>query len=156
MSPEGWIVPALIAAGLWGIVGVLQKLGVNRVSASSLLAWVMVGYVIVLPLFWNRSEVVALSPRALCLGIIAGAANGLGTWSLFEALQRGAKASVAIPLTALYPLVTTLLAVIFLHERLTVSEGTAVVLALWAAVMLSFETETAKPIRNDAARRQDD
>ena len=146
MTQASWLVPALIATALWGVVGVLQKLGSNRVNASSLLAWVMVGYVLALPLFWYGSGLKSLSSRALCLGILAGAANGLGTWALFAAFERGAKASVAIPMTALYPLVTVALAFVILHERLTVTEWVGVALALCAGVMLSYETEVPKSL----------
>ena len=136
-----WFIPALIAALLWGLVGVLQKLGSNRVDATSLLAWVMVGYVISLPVFWRGSELTALNHRSLWIGILAGAANGLGTWFLFVAFDRGAKASVAIPLTALYPLFTVVLAFLALHERLGVLEWVGVLCALCAGAMLSYETE---------------
>jgi uncharacterized membrane protein len=49
----GWFIPALVAALRWCVAGILQKLGSNRVNASSLLAWVTAGYVLVLPLFWR-------------------------------------------------------------------------------------------------------
>ena len=38
-----------IAIVLWGLVGLLQKLGTNRISASSLLVWLMVGFLVLLP-----------------------------------------------------------------------------------------------------------
>ena len=146
MTQASWIIPTLIAAVLWGVVGVLQKLGSNRVNASSLLFWVMAGYVLALPLFCYGSGLQALSPKALLLGVLAGVANGLGTWTLFEAFERGAKASIAIPLTALYPLVTLVLAFVCLHERLTVTEWFATLLALCAGVMLSYEPEPKKAV----------
>lgn len=140
---DGWLIPALIAALLWGVVGILQKMGSNRVNASSLLAWVMAGYVLSLPLFWKGSGLSELSHRDLFWGMLAGAANGLGTWSLFAALERGAKASVAIPLTALYPMITVALAFLILRERLALWDWIAVALALLAGAMLSYEPEPA-------------
>lgn len=134
-----WFLPAMLATVLWGFVGVLQKLGSNRVNAASLLVWVTVGYVVALPCFWVGSNLGALSPRALIIGILAGTVNGLGTWFLFAAFERGAKASVAIPLTALYPLVTVVLAYVLLSERLDTWEWVGVTLALCAGAMLSYE-----------------
>ncbi len=81
----------------------------------------------------------SLEPRSLLLGIAAGTVNGLGTWFLFAAFEKGAKASVAIPLTALYPLVTIGLAFFFLSERLTWWEWVGVLLALSGGAMLSYE-----------------
>ena len=143
---EGWIVPAVAALILWGIVGVLQKLGSNRVGADSLLIWVTAGYVLVLPLILLRSESVMPSPPAILLGIVAGCVNGLGTWLLFRSLEHGAKASVAVPLTALYPVVTVILAFIFLSERLSPREWLGVLLAVCGGVMLSYEKETSLPV----------
>jgi transporter family protein len=134
-----WILPTLLAMLLWGIVGLLQKLGSNRLNALALVLWVTIGYIIALPCFSIGSHLTSLSPRALCIGIIAGGANAFGTWFLFAALERGAKASVAVPLTALYPLITLVLAFVFLGERLSALEWTGVVLALCGGVMLSYE-----------------
>lgn len=136
---ESWLILALLAAFLWGIVGILQKLGSTRLNAASLLIWVAAGYVAALPCFWRGAGLLSLSPRALLLGVAAGTVNGLGTWFLFAAFEKGAKASVAIPLTALYPLVTLGLAFFFLGERLTLLEWAGVLLALSGGALLSYE-----------------
>jgi transporter family protein len=136
---ENWIFPALLAAVLWGIVGLLQKMASNRLDAGSLLVWVTAGYVAFLPYFFWTTGLGGLRPRDLLLGILAGSVNGLGTWFLFASLGQGAKACVAIPLTALYPLFTVMLAYIFLNERLTPAEWIGIALALLGAAMLSYE-----------------
>jgi transporter family protein len=138
MMPD-WLLPALIATLLWGIVGILQKLGSTLVNAASLLVWVTVGYVLALPCFLFGAGLGSLSPGVILLGVIAGTINGLGTWFLFAAFEKGAKASLAIPLTALYPLVTLGLAFVFLSERLTLAEWVGVLLALSGGAMLSYE-----------------
>jgi transporter family protein len=138
---DGWIIPAVAALVLWGIVGVLQKLGSNRVGANSLLVWVTAGYILLLPLILWKSGSWVLSPPAILLGVVAGCVNGLGTWLLFRSLEHGAKASVAVPLTALYPVVTVILAFIFLSERLSSREWLGVVLAVCGGAMLSYEKE---------------
>jgi transporter family protein len=134
-----WLLPALLAVALWGIVGILQKLASNRINADSQLIWVTAGYVIALPLMMWEGGLDAVPTRYLLIGVLAGAVNGLGSWFLFASLERGAKASVAVPLTALYPLVTLVLAFLFLEERLTAREWVGVVLALCGAMMLSYE-----------------
>jgi transporter family protein len=136
-----WLHLALLAAVLWGVVGLLQKLGSNRISASSLLIWVTVGYLLAIPLFWKSAGLGTLSGKALLLGVVAGSVNGVGTWLLFAAFERGAKASVAVPLTALYPLVTVALAYFFLSERLDGLQWLGVLLAICAGGMLSHETD---------------
>ena len=139
----GWLLPAIVAAVLWGIVGILQKLGSNRVSADSLLIWVTAGYVLALPLLLTHGGFSAMGLRGALTGIAAGLVNGLGTWFLFASLERGAKASVAIPLTALYPVVTLGLAFLILAERLSAREWLGVALAVCGGAMLSYERESA-------------
>jgi uncharacterized membrane protein len=58
---------------------------------------------------------------------------------VFACLEKGAKASVAIPLTALYPLCTVALATAFLNERPTVLQWIGIALAVAAGAMLSYE-----------------
>ena len=116
MAP-GWLLYSLIAVALWGVVGLLQKLGTNRISADSLLVWMMGGYLLLLPFLLPVAHLSALGSRDLLLGTLVGISNGLGAWALFASLANGAKASIAIPLTGLYPVVTVILALVFLHER---------------------------------------
>lgn len=141
MTGSAWLVPALAAAVLWGIVGVLQKLGSSRIGAGSLLIWVTAGYLVSLPLLLWRGGMGNLTGKAALIGVAAGLVNGLGAWLLFAALERGAKASVAIPLTALYPAVTIALAVALLQEKLSGREWLGVALALCGGVLLSYERE---------------
>jgi bacterial/archaeal transporter family protein len=138
---DTWVFYACVATLCWGVVGLLQKLGTNRISSRSLLVWLVVGFAAMLPLLWRDSAITGLGWRVSLIGLLGGAANGFGSWALFEALERGAKASVAVPLTALYPLVTIVLARIFLAETLTFRQWVGIALAVAGGVMLSYETE---------------
>jgi uncharacterized membrane protein len=134
-----WMVYASVAIVLWGINGLFMKLGTNRVSARSMVIWVTVGFVVLLPFLWTTTTLSDLSTRVIFVGLIAGAVNGLGNWAVFACLEKGAKASVAIPLTALYPLCTVALATVFLKERPTVLQWIGIALAVAAGAMLSYE-----------------
>jgi uncharacterized membrane protein len=134
-----WMYFSLIAVVLWGAVGLLQKLGTNRVSADSLLVWLMMGYLLLLPWFISELDLAQLAGRDIWVGIMAGLTNGLGAWFLFVALEKGAKASIAVPLTALNPLVTILLAMLFLSEQLTTIQSIGVILAIMGGVLISYE-----------------
>ncbi len=138
---DTWVFYACVATLCWGVVGLLQKLGTNRVSSRSLLVWLVVGFAAMLPALWRNGDITGLGWRVLLIGLLGGGANGLGSWALFEALERGAKASVAVPLTALYPLVTIVLARIFLAETLTFRQWVGIALAVAGGVMLSYEAE---------------
>jgi len=136
-----WVFYAFIAVLCWGVVGLLQKLGTNRISSRSLLIWLIVGFAALLPIIWSGNSLSSLSWRVITVGLLGGAANGFGSWALFESLEKGAKASVAVPLTALYPLVTIILARTFLAETLTLRQWIGIALAIAGGALLSYESE---------------
>jgi transporter family protein len=129
-----------IAIAMWGVNGLFMKLGTNRASARSMVIWVTAGFTLLLPFLWAGTGLAGLSLRVLFVGLLAGAVNGLGNWAVFACLERGAKASVVIPLTALYPLCTIALATVFLHERPRALQWLGIGLALAGGAMLSYET----------------
>lgn len=138
-----WMVYAGVAIILWGVNGLLMKLGTNRVSARSMVIWVTAGFIVLLPFMWRSATLTGLSTRVVLVGLIAGAVNGLGNWAVFACLEKGAKASVAIPLTALYPLCTVALATAFLKERPSALQWLGIALAVAGGAMLSYEPAPA-------------
>jgi transporter family protein len=134
-----WMVYAGFAIVLWGVNGLFMKLGTNRVSARSMVIWVTAGFVVLLPFLWTTTRLAGLSGRVIFVGLIAGTVNGLGNWAVFACLEKGAKASVAIPLTALYPLCTVVLATVFLKERPSALQWLGIALAVAGGAMLSHE-----------------
>jgi transporter family protein len=140
LAMNSWLWYALITVVSWGAVGLLQKLGTNRISSRSVLVWLFVGFVLLVP-FLPFAQLSALSPNLLFIGALSGLLNALGSWFLFLSLESGAKASVAIPLTGLFPLVTVFLGVSILRERPSPLEWAGVGCALLGGILLSRETE---------------
>lgn len=138
-----WMTYAGVAIVLWGVNGLFMKLGTNCVSARSMVIWVTVGFLIFLPFVWWFTSLSGLSAMIITAGLLGGAVNGLGNWAVFASLEKGAKASVAIPLTALYPLFTVMLATAFLKERPTSLQWLGIALALAGGAMLSYEPAPA-------------
>ena len=138
-----WMIYAAIAIVLWGVNGLFMKLGTNRISARSMVIWVTAGFVILLPWMWKLAGLAGLGTQVILVGLIAGAVNGLGNWAVFACLEKGAKDSVAIPLTALYPLCTVALATAFLKERPTGLQWIGIALAVAGGAMLSYEEAPA-------------
>jgi uncharacterized membrane protein len=138
-----WVFWSSIVIVLWGVVGLFQKLGSNRISSQSLLIWLTAGYLLLMPWLLWTTRLDGLSRRDVLIGVLGGLANGLGAWFLFRSLEAGAKASVAVPLTALNPLVTIALAVAVLAERLSPVQWAGVLLAIVAGMMISYETAEA-------------
>jgi bacterial/archaeal transporter family protein len=141
--PIGFVY-ALIAIVLYGVVGLFQKLATNRISAKASVLCCCVGYLLPVPYLLASTDPITASGLYLLVGFMVGVTSQLGSWFLFASLASGAKASVAVTLTALYPLFTVLLATWLLGERLTALQWLGVVLALAAGGMISFENRDAK------------
>jgi bacterial/archaeal transporter family protein len=135
-----WIAYTLIAVLLYGVVGLFQKMATNRISAKASVVCCCVGFLIPLPYLLVTSDPIKSSAVFLLVGFLVGVTSQVGSWFLFASLESGAKASVAVTLTALYPLVTVLLATTFLAERLTRLQWLGVFVALLAGAMVSYET----------------
>lgn len=135
-----WLGFAILALILWGISGVTQKLSTNRISSERSFLWfcwamfaLSAAVLFVARPHWGLGTMVVVS------SIAGGALNGMGAWTSFRALESGGKASIVISLVSLYPLVTVVLAVLLLGERLTIQQTAGAVVAIAAAILLSME-----------------
>ena len=140
-----WLGFAILALVLWGITGVTQKLATNRITSERSFLWfcwamvaLSVAVWVSVPMHWQ------LGRLAVICAIAGGALNGLGAWTSFRALESGGKASIVISLVSLYPLLTVVLAILLLGERLTSIQTVGALTAIAAAILLSIETEQAK------------
>jgi len=134
---EVWFWYALIALVTWGIAGLLQKLATNQVSAESALIWLVGGFLLLAPWMYPGTVILRYSTRKLEYALLGGVLNALGSWALFAALKSGGRASVVIPLTALYPLVVVIAALVVLHESLSGLQAVGILCGLGAVFLLS-------------------
>jgi uncharacterized membrane protein len=139
-----WLVWALVAVVCWGIWAVIARLIGNAISPEQSQALSTVGLlpVILLLIFSVRRQMRTTGRRrGLVLGFTAGVLTCIGNVAYYYVLNSGAKAATVVPLTALYPLVTVLLAVIFLRERLNKVQVGGVCLALAAIYAFNIQQE---------------
>jgi drug/metabolite transporter (DMT)-like permease len=137
-----WMLYSLAAMFFWGVFSAAQKASTNNISAEmSYLAWsaafipIAIWIVATKELNWN------MSAGMLCSGLAAGALNGFGVIAAFAAYRYEGTASIVTPLAAAtQPVVTIVLALTFLGERVGTLEWIGVVLAIGAAIALSHET----------------
>jgi transporter family protein len=146
MHPPIWLFYVLITLVFWGITGVTQKLSTNSISTE--LSFIWFGYamivialvvLVITPIQWH------MTAKVFWLAVAGGGLNSLGAMTSFAAFEKGGKASIVVPLTYLYPLVTIILALAFLHESLSRVQVVGIVLALVSAILLSQEAEPEKP-----------
>jgi transporter family protein len=132
-----WFWYAVITILAWGVVGLLQKLATNYISAESSLIWLVVGFLLLQPLVYPGKMMFTYSVWNLTFAFLSGLLNALGAWALFAAFKHNGKASVIAPLTALYPMLVIVVAPFVLHESITRLQVVGVVCALIAVALLS-------------------
>lgn len=134
---------AILAGGLgmflaWGVWGLTAKIAIKHLGIQSLM-WGQIAAVAMFPLYFVLfKEMLPLKMDGVGIvwSLITGALGILGTLFLYLTL-RIAPASVVIPLSALYPVVTVILAYVFLHEEPSPTRLAGVAFALLAVWLLT-------------------
>ena len=132
-----WLVYALLALVFWGLWGVFSKVASTHLPSwaiflAELLVYMIMGIFIWgllrTPTTWNLPGVTA--------AIAAGLCGGLALFFFLKALASG-PATIVVPLTSLYPVITAALGVTFLRESLTGRHLAGIILAAAAVWLLS-------------------
>ena len=135
-----WLRYSLLTIVVWGVWGVVSKIVSDRIDANTNQVFFSLG----LP---PLMLVVLRSPRmrggnsrrgGIAWAFLTGILGGTGNVAFFHALVKGGQASIVVPATALYPLVTVILASWFLRERMRRIQQFGLVLALAAIYLLSM------------------
>lgn len=135
-----WSLATILLWGAWGLVSKVASNGVdvyvNQLLYTAGLAPLMI---FVAWTVWKRSprENMAEQRKGVFWAFLTGILGGLGNLAFFQALVKGGEASIVSPVTALFPMVTVLLAVLFLKERLGLSQWAGLALAFVAIYLLS-------------------
>ena len=78
------------------------------------------------------------NPRGITYGVLNGILSGVGGLTLFAAYHTNGNTAVITVATSLYPIVTVLLAVLILRERLGLRQVFGLVFAAISIVILSL------------------
>jgi bacterial/archaeal transporter family protein len=132
-----WYLYALLTVVMWGIWGVFSKFASAHSKPRQVLIFQSVGVLafalLVLAIENFKFE---WSVPGFTWSFAAGFFTFIGFLTFFAALESG-KASTVVTLSALYPVVTILLSVIFLHEKISLKETVGIGFALVASVLLA-------------------
>jgi transporter family protein len=138
-----WLMWSLATIVLWGTWGLVSKIASGGIDAyvNQLLYTVGLAPLLVF-VAWTVSKSSQGvkregQRRGIFWAFLTGILGGLGNLAFFQALVKGGKASVVSPVTALFPVVTVLLALIFLKERLGRVQWLGLALAFVAIYLLS-------------------
>lgn len=132
-----WFMPAVVAVLLWGVWGLFQKLAANQMPPRNVYLMSTLGMVaVVLSVLATSEFPLEVTVGGFFFAVLAGICSSLGGVLFLQALSRG-NASIVIPFTALYPLITIILSFTILRETITVKQGVGIALALISMVLLA-------------------
>ncbi|MBS7658059.1 MAG: EamA family transporter [Candidatus Bathyarchaeia archaeon] len=136
-----WLFWSLIGLILWGFWGYTSKLAAEHAGWSRSIIFFGLGVMLstlILTIILTKKFSTALT--VLNKGSFYALASGitclLGAAAVYIALEEG-KAALVIPFTALYPLITIILSIILLKEKIGLMQGFGVILAIIAMFLLS-------------------
>ena len=147
-SPPGrasWLFFSLLAILLWGVFGVVSKAASNRLSGADLQVISTFGVVPIALLLLatpNLSRRTGSLAKGVTFGVLTGLCGSVGNLAVFTALNLGGEASIIFPLSSIYPLVTVVLALIILRERLNLVQVAGIALAVSALFLFNVSPES--------------
>lgn len=136
-----WLLFSLLTIALWGVWGAMSKAISDHINAYVNQVLFTVGLIplVLLVLRSKRLSGGSNRKRGIFYAFITGILGGTGNIAFFKSLTLGGQASVVVPMTGMSPLVTVLMALVVLRERMTRLQTLGVVLALLAIYLLSLE-----------------
>lgn len=118
-----WFVFALLSAIFAALTSILAKIGIDGVDSNLATA---IRTVVVVALAWGmvfithaQSGIKSIEPRSWIFLILSGIATGLSWLCYYRAIQLG-QVSKVVPVDKLSIVFTVVLALIFLHESLSI------------------------------------
>jgi transporter family protein len=133
----------MVSWGIWAILGKLIGEGLNGAQSQMLSS---VGFLpLILALGLSRKRLARTGGhQGTFYALAAGLVSGLGNLPFYDLLSRGEKAAAVVPITALAPLVTVILAMLVLGERLNRIQLGGVALSLVAIYLFNVTSESAE------------
>jgi drug/metabolite transporter (DMT)-like permease len=140
-----WFFYSLITMLFWGGWGVVSKPLSVALSPWQVQCLSTIGLLPVLAVM-VASKRLGSGPnlwRGFAQAFAAGIISSAGNIACYQALAIGGKAAAVIPLTSLYPLVTIILAMVVLRERLNAVQWGGIAASLAALYLLSVGKDSA-------------
>ena len=132
-----WILPTVGTFVCWGLWSFIPKITTKYIDPKSAVVYEVIGG-IVLSLFVLSFMNFRLEthPKGIALAGLAGLVGFVGALCFLFAVSRGPVTIIA-PLSALYPILSVSLAIVFLNETVTIKHGLCIIFAVLAVVLVS-------------------
>jgi len=134
-----WFWYSIVCVLCWGGWAMLSKLGSEQIPPNTMQFLFTIGTVPVgLALLIARRGKLEKSSLGISYGVLNGILSGVGGLTLFAAYHTNGNTAVITVATSLYPIVTVLLAVLILHERLGLRQILGLLFAAISIVIFSL------------------
>jgi uncharacterized membrane protein len=134
-----WLYYSILCVFFWGAWVLCSKLGSNDIPASTMQFLFTFGFIPVALLVLVLKPVkFEKSVKGIAYSLGNGVLAGIGGLALFAAYRSGGNTSVITAATALYPLITVVLAILVLRERLTWLQVVGLGFAVAAIIIFSL------------------
>jgi len=134
------VVAGILIAILYGVGTFFAKIVSER---DPFIQWIIVNIVgILLTLFIvvkDPQRLWQIQGKILVYGVISAVMVVLGSLLLYYALNKG-RASIVVPLSSIGPAITTVLAVLFLGEHLSINQIIGIVLVILGVILISINS----------------
>lgn len=134
-----WFWYSMACVLFWGAWALFSKLGSREIPAETMQFLFTIGTIpVCIALLIGRGFKLEKSPKGITYAVLNGVLSGVGGLALFAAYHTGSNTSLVTAASALYPMVTVVLAVPILHERFKPIQAVGLVFAAIAIVIFSL------------------
>jgi bacterial/archaeal transporter family protein len=134
-----WFWYSLICVLCWGAWALLSKLGSREIPPNTMQFLFTIGTVpIGVALLLARRGKLEKSTRGIVYGVLNGVLSGVGGLALFAAYHTNGNTTLITATTALYPMITVLLAIVILREQFRPIQALGLLFAAVAIVIFSL------------------
>ena len=132
-----WILPTVGTFICWGLWSFIPKITTKYIDPKSAVVYEVIGGILLsLIVLFFRNFRMETHPMGIALAGIAGLVGFIGALCFLFAVSKG-PVSIIAPLSALYPILSVSLAIIFLNETVTIKQGLGIFFAVLAVVFVS-------------------
>ena len=135
-----WVLFSVLSLLAWGLWAFLPKMALSCLDPKTAFMFEVIGGAItgLAVFFILRPSLAGAEIRGVIPALLTGMMGYFGLLCFMYAI-RTAKISIVAPLTALYPVISLALAVIFLREKINVIQFAGIILAMVAVVLITYE-----------------
>ena len=132
-----WLLPTIGALVLWGFWSFIPKIMMRYISPkSAMLFEVLGGLLVAVIVLISLDFKPDIHPKGALLAIVTGILGFSGALCFLYAASKGPISLVAV-ISALYPAIAIILAVLLLKEPLTLRQGMGIILGIGALILIA-------------------